>query len=403
MSAAENNRQNVLYLWNYVEWGGVQIYFLSLIREAIKHYNVTVAMPINSAERIKNDLDKLGVDILYLDESLPVAHIDHLITRQVFKLKRYANERSMTSKVKKLFRGKSPIIHADIAFWNSPRSMYSLIDLGTLFYTIHTPIIAPDQIRNSIWKRAAKKLSATGRFHLLASNREAAKSLDPYFPETTIPVTYAGFDPNEIERIKDSDIYSDSLKERLNIHSEKKLVVTIGQFIERKGCWTTLEALKMLKDRNDFQYLWIATTEPALSEIEKINSYGLRDNFRVLSANDIGGRAELLSLLNAADIFVLASHLEGLPIAIIEAMALSRAIIATNINAIPEAIIDDKTGRLIESKDPAALASAIREMLDDNELRGRLGESARLRAYDLFDEKITAASTLELYDKVNRV
>jgi glycosyltransferase involved in cell wall biosynthesis len=96
---------------------------------------------------------------------------------------------------------------------------------------------------------------------------------------------------------------------------------------------------------------------------------------------------------------VLPSLQEGLPIALVEAMALARPCIASGVNAIPEAITDESNGLLVTPGDPVALREAIERLLSDSEARACLGEAARVTAYEKFDESRIAGRMLELYEE----
>ncbi len=95
----------------------------------------------------------------------------------------------------------------------------------------------------------------------------------------------------------------------------------------------------------------------------------------------------------AANIFVLPSHEEGLSIALLEAMAHGLAIVATPVGAHGEVIEDGKNGLLVRPGDPAALTAALRRVIDDADLRRRLGRAARAR----FEEKYQIARTAALF------
>jgi glycosyltransferase involved in cell wall biosynthesis len=88
-------------------------------------------------------------------------------------------------------------------------------------------------------------------------------------------------------------------------------------------------------------------------------------------------RAQLEQIMAKTDIFVLSSILEGLPIALLEAMSFGRAVVVTPVGGIPEAIFNDENGLLCEPCDPACLASKIGYLIDHPEARERLGSAAR--------------------------
>ncbi len=107
------------------------------------------------------------------------------------------------------------------------------------------------------------------------------------------------------------------------------------------------------------------------------------------------GRAQ--ALLRRADIFVLPSRHEGLPVAIIEAMAHGRAVVATPVGAVPDAITHGVTGLLVPPDEPAVLADALAALARDADLRSRLGEAARARYRARFAIGATARRFLRLY------
>lgn len=85
-------------------------------------------------------------------------------------------------------------------------------------------------------------------------------------------------------------------------------------------------------------------------------------------------------MLSACDVFALASHWEGSPMAVIEAMAARLPVVATAVGGVPELVVDGVTGRLTPPGDAAALAAALADLVDDPEKRRRFGAAAGLRA-----------------------
>jgi glycosyltransferase involved in cell wall biosynthesis len=99
------------------------------------------------------------------------------------------------------------------------------------------------------------------------------------------------------------------------------------------------------------------------------------------------------ALLRQAPVFVMPSLSEGLPMALLEAMAYGMAPVATRVGGIPEVLEDGVEGLLVEPGDPAALAAALRELGADPELRARLATAARARAERL--DAVEVAGRLE--------
>jgi glycosyltransferase involved in cell wall biosynthesis len=114
----------------------------------------------------------------------------------------------------------------------------------------------------------------------------------------------------------------------------------------------------------------------------------------------ISDRCDVPDLLAAADLFVLPSLYEGLPISALEAMAAERPIVATAIGGTDEAITSEQTGLLVPPRDPAALATAIRRLRGDPVLARRLAAAGRARVEREFSSQMTARQVMRIYDEV---
>jgi len=113
-----------------------------------------------------------------------------------------------------------------------------------------------------------------------------------------------------------------------------------------------------------------------------------------------GQRFDVPDLLSVFDIFVLSSVLEGLPRVVIEAMAMERAIVATDIEGAREQIDHETTGLLVPKANPTALAEAVLRLLNNPVEAQRLAKAARNRAEELFDLNKTILSVEALYQRL---
>jgi len=112
----------------------------------------------------------------------------------------------------------------------------------------------------------------------------------------------------------------------------------------------------------------------------------------------LGTRADKAELLEACDVFALASRSEGLGVAALEAMACRRPVVATRVGGLAEAVVDGRTGLLVAPGDPAALAAALRTLRDDPELRARLGAAGPRR----LEEGFAAEQMVRAYEALYR-
>ena len=114
----------------------------------------------------------------------------------------------------------------------------------------------------------------------------------------------------------------------------------------------------------------------------------------------LGVRNDARRLIGGVRVFVLPSRVEGLPVSLLEAMALGKPIVATRAGGVPEAIVDGESGLLVDGEDPEALAGAIVRLLENPALAERLGRRAQEVARERFTSQAMANGYLEMYRAV---
>jgi glycosyltransferase involved in cell wall biosynthesis len=110
-----------------------------------------------------------------------------------------------------------------------------------------------------------------------------------------------------------------------------------------------------------------------------------------------GHQQDVRPWLAALDVLVLSSDWEGMPNALLEAMAAGLPIVATAVGGVPEVVVDGATGLLVPPGDPSALAEAITRLLRDPDLRRTMGQAGRARVERRFSINETVRLTEELY------
>ncbi len=166
----------------------------------------------------------------------------------------------------------------------------------------------------------------------------------------------------------------------------------VGRLAGVKGVPVLLEALEGLVDTHPDLHLTLIGDGPDRSALEA-RAAGLPVRF-------LGYRsqAEVAQALQEADIFVLPSFAEGVPVVLMEAMAAEVPVIATQIAGIPELVREGETGCLVPPGDVAALRAAIARMLTDSAERRAMGNLARRQVLDAFDVANEAAWLSELIE-----
>lgn len=159
--------------------------------------------------------------------------------------------------------------------------------------------------------------------------------------------------------------------------SEPFNLLCVGRLVSAKGQHILLEALAELSAVGKHPRLVFVGDGPDRPSLEQYAaSLGLKD--AVLFAGAIN-QEEILRYYSQADAFVLASFAEGLPVVLMEAMALELPCVTTRITGTPELIRDGEDGLLVDASDARALALAVERLMDDPALRRRLAASGRER------------------------
>ncbi|MBC7910931.1 MAG: glycosyltransferase family 4 protein [Pyrinomonadaceae bacterium] len=396
-------KKEVLYVWPYLNWGGAQIYFMGLMKLARARYAVSALMPRGSADRVLGYMQHLGVPCEFFDSHFDNAPIHNLRDKLRRRLKKAQTDFAIARHLG-WSRRRRATLHVDIGPWQSFWLLLYLSWRGQVLVTLHTALPQISLSRGFAWKLKFNILGRMKGFHLLASNRDVRESLKPFLSEkivSKIRLAYSGVDVCEIKEALAPEFNRAELCRRYGLPTDRFYVFAVGQFIERKGCWVLLEAAqKLMREHPEMMFVWIGTGKLDEETARRVEEYGLSDSFRLLSSDEIGqSRLDLLTLLRLADLFVLPSSNEGLPVALLEAMALGKACIASRINAIPEAVTDGETGILIPPGDSASLANAIAKMLADDVARVSLARAGQAHVLANFDERRTAQITVGLYDE----
>jgi len=180
------------------------------------------------------------------------------------------------------------------------------------------------------------------------------------------------------------------LRAGFGVPPDRVVVVAVSRLVRHKGYPELLAAMREVDAE-----LWIVGERLASDHGEDMEPHfaaaGLGGRLRRL-----GYREDVPALLDAADIFALPSHFEGLPMSVIEAMLTGLPVIATDISGPNEQVLPGVTGLLVPPMRIAELAEALRRLTADAALRARMGAAGRARALDLYDEQKVVARTLDL-------
>jgi len=404
MSSTKNPKRKIIYLWTYTNWGGAQLYLLTIMKLAKDTWDPVVVLPRSSKKDLLGFYEKFDINCDFLENKFDPKR------ERTFsgKLRRqYERIRSEIEVYRYLRRYdlKESILHIEIAPWQS-WILLTLLSLrrANVFITLNNFRPEASVWRRVVWSFRFWVISKLPGLHIFASNKDAKDSLKEWLTTRcfeTVRIAYSPIDPAQIGAVRSADLDIPGLRKQHCIDADEFVVLAVGQFIDRKGRWTFLEAAKMITETTaNVRFVWLMPESISAEDKIRVDSYGVGKRFVPVLSSDLGtDRESILGFFRIADAFALPSFIEGLPISLLEAMALGLPCISTNVYAIPEAIIPDQTGILIEAGDSIALATSIMKLKGDPNLRERLSLSGSRFALEHFDGRIMADRYLESYQQ----
>jgi glycosyltransferase involved in cell wall biosynthesis/GT2 family glycosyltransferase len=393
----------ILYAWPYKEWGGIQTYFLALAKRARTcGFEVRILMPAETPAEFSAILAQHGFTVELLDGRYDLDPAPSLRRRLERRLRDWRTDREMVARITRQSQPPS-LVHIDVAPWSRARLLRKLLARFPVLMTIHTPLAEVGPARGALWSWRLRAFLKHPRARLLVANTAARLSLLRYLPADRldyIECCPSCFVQDDIALAASATPSRPELERRLRLPPAEFRILVGAQFIERKGCHVLIEAIRQLVAAGTvIQCVWITPNPPDPELVDRLDSRELAPSFILLTQAEIGGtpQAYLGAVARLCDLFVLPSLLEGLPLALVEAMALGKACLATRVNAVPELIRHGVSGWLVPPADAQSLAQAIRFLMSDGPLRRRLGAVAHAEVSSRYESSVATRATLAAY------
>ncbi len=254
-------------------------------------------------------------------------------------------------------------VHAHYA-WTAAIAAGTASELLDITFTIHThafDLFESNQHDVGLRLQNASKVITVSRYN--------AAYIRGLLPGTDADVVHCGVDPERfIPRAKAAK-------------GDPLTILSVGRLIEKKGQEYLIDACALLAKRGLGFQCYIVGAGPLRRSLQtRIDRYGLQHRVLLLGAL---GQDRVLELHQHSDIFALPCVVskkgdrDGLPVAMMEAMACGVPVVATPITGIPELVIDRENGLLVRERDSNGLADALERLLVDESLRQTLGQNAR--------------------------
>ena len=210
------------------------------------------------------------------------------------------------------------------------------------------------------------------------------------FPPDRIGVIYNGRD---LERFQFNEAVRSEVRQSLGYSDQHFLVMHVARLSPEKDHAVGIRAIGRLASRRPSVRQVIVGDGPERSRIEAlVADLGLQDRVTLL-----GARHDVERLLSAADLLVLTSLNEAIPLTLIEAMAAGLPCVASRVGGVPEVIVDGESGLLAEAQNDGQFAACIETLITSPEMRRKMGRAARQRAEELFDKETMTSTYFGLY------
>ncbi len=235
-----------------------------------------------------------------------------------------------------------------------------------------------DQLDNA-WRRLAFRAGVLGidRVFAVCDDVRTRFIREYHVPCTKIRTILNGVDVTYF--VRDQHIRK-SVRQEMGFRDEDIVLGTIGRLSYEKKYETLLIAIELLARKHQHFVLLFTGDVPERENFHRIAVYlGIEKYVYFL-----GTRNDRMELLNAMDIFVLSSNIEGLPNTLLEAMSVGLPVVSTNVGGIPEIVSDKLDGFLVNPGDSEGLAHALEGLVQSPDLRMQIGRVARERIVSHF-------------------
>ena len=203
-------------------------------------------------------------------------------------------------------------------------------------------------------------------------------------------VDLAAYDSNRFDR--------EGVRRELGIRPDQVAVFQVARLDPLKDHLTAVGAMARLREQAPEVRLFLAGDGPERGAIEdRVRREGLEG-----SVTFLGTRKDVPRLLSAADVLLLTSISEGIPLTLIEGMAARLPIVATDVGGVAEVVLPGRTGLLAPARDEAGLAAHLLRLAREPELRRELGRRGRERAEAQFSEERMLDAYAKVYEALLR-
>lgn len=360
-------------------WAGAEVQLLALIKYSIRLPGFEWAVILFNEGKLADELRKLPVSLSIISENEhnPVAIAYRLAKKfrevrpDIVHTHKYKDS-ILASIVARYLR----IPHVVRVVHGMPEPFKGLKNLKMTGYTVADRFVSSQLVDK-----------------VVAVSADLERILSQVYGADRVACIHNGID---LETVHVTIQRSDKRRE-WQIDDKEVLIGTVGRLVPVKGHAILLGALRILRNSNHNVKLVLIGDGPLRGHLEaEVKQLGLEP--AVIFA---GHQEQSYDYINMMDIFVLPSLHEGIPMVLLEALALRKPVVVSRVGGIPEVVSHCTSGILVGPADPEELAVGLRELIEDWNKAKQMGDAGRCRVEQEFDASLMAARTAALYESLS--
>ncbi|PYQ42804.1 MAG: hypothetical protein DMF77_11730 [Acidobacteria bacterium] len=371
MTSSPAEKINVLYVIWSLQTGGAERVVAELARGLDRARFRPMVCCLNFKGRLADELEAEGIPVVALDKK---PKLDPGVVLKLVRLMR---------------RERIDVVHTHLwtsSFWGRVAARIAGV-----------PVVVVTEHNLDLWRRRphflSDRLLARWTHRWIFVSREVEAFYRKRLPDRArdFTVVHNGVDLADIGPADATP--PERVREQMGLPPDRRVVGVVGRLEERKGHRFFLEAMRsLLDDGLAVVGLVVGEGKEMAALAARQEALGLEEGVKL-----VGYWADLRAALSVIDVFVLPSLMEGHPIALLEAMAAGKAVVATNVGGNGEAVEDGVTGLLVPPGDAGALAEAMRVLLRDPSRAARMGRAAQAAVRERFSLQAAVRANEAVY------
>lgn len=359
-------------------WAGAEVQLAALVAELVARPELELSVVLFNEGRLASEIRRLGVQVTVFPESELSGMA--ILTRLVAHCRAHRFDLVHTHKYK------------DNLFGVIASKMCGIPHVVRTIHGLSEPFQGWQALRMGLYSALDNMAIRLGVEKVIAVSEQIQETLARQFGRERVVPIHNGVRLEGVVAIRSPS----EVREQLGMPSEWPLIGTVGRLTPVKGFQHFLAAAKLLLQERGALGFVVVGDGPLMESLRsEAESLGIARHVYF-----VGHRDDTYDFMRAMDVFVLPSLHEGIPMVLLEAMALARPVVASRVGGIPEVVQEPSQGVLVPAEDPAAIAAACRKLLDHRLVADQHGQMARQRVEREFSSTLMAQRVWALYQSL---